>query len=173
MIYYAVEDVLGELKLVPKDVECFSDYVLLNKRNNHMYILSFNSVMEYDENSVMVRGDIIPMDDISIISRNESVERFNSIENPSDSIQKDTKSKITKPKDANYQPFVRVVVNAILLMGKDVIISREDHERKMSLINVINKMADGSREITANKAREILALYTIKLEDLFKEDLVK
>lgn len=172
MLYYNIKtNDDGSLYFEKEPESINTDYVILDKSNRKLYP---NTLMEVKiENEEDTTGFIglteVNLSDLVPITNEEAANNINESYIPT--VTKETKSRIIKPEDANYCTFTKIIVNAILKYGKDVTLSQDDHSRKVTLIAIINKLADGEKDISISKAEDILQLYTIKLEDLFKEDL--
>lgn len=172
MLYYNIKEDENKNLYFEKENEAKNtDYIIMDKSNKKLYPNSFMEVrIENDEDEFGYVGlTRVNLSDLAPITNQEAAININESYVPT--VTKETKSKIIKPEDAHYLPFTKIVVNAILRFGKDVTLSQADHTRKVSLIASLNKLAEEEREISIFKAEEILQLFTLKLEDLFKEEL--
>lgn len=151
-----------------------TSYIIFDSSNGKLYP---NEILEVKvEDSTSGKGLIgmeeVTLSNLSIIDNKEAATKVNAAYKPI--VLKETKSRFIKPKDANYAPFTKVVVKAILKWGKDVSLSQSDHSKKISLISYVNKLGESpvEKELSLNKCTELLNYYTLKLDVLFKEELL-
>lgn len=171
MLYYNIKENDGKLYFEKESIPINTDYIILDKSNKKLYPNSVMSVtIQNDEDEFGLIGlTRVNLGDLIPITNKEAADNINESYVPT--VSKETKTKIIKPEEANYGPFTKIVVNAILRYGREVTLSQSDHTRKIGLIALINKASEDGKEISINKAEEILQLYTLKLYDLFKEEL--
>lgn len=172
MLFYNIKkDENESLYFEKESIPVATSYIIMDKNNKKLYP---NSIMEVKiENEDDTFGYIgltrVELSDLVPITNEEAANNINESYIPT--VTKETKSKIIKPGDAHYLPFTKIVVNAILRYGRDVTLTQSDHTRKIQLIASLNKLSKEEKEISILKAEEILQLFTLKLEDLFKEEL--
>ena len=175
MFYYNIKtddkgNLYFEIEREPKRTE----YMILDSSNGKLYPSNFiDVVLEFDtsEKGMIGLTEVNLKDLVPLTNEQAAVTLSSQTHNL---IIKETKSRIKKPKESHYLPFTRVLVNAILKKGEDVALTQEAHSKKMSLISHLNKLGeDGIKEISLHKATELLKFFTMKLDDLFKEEYLK
>lgn len=177
--YFNVEkDDDGNLYLEISSEGRYSDYLLYNKDNGKIYTNSF-MLFELDpsdteESTIIVGMDKVHLDCVVVITPQQASELVSDITLSKVDIVKDTLSKIIPVTEANYPPFTKILVNAIMLYGKDTALPQSEHSKKVALVAALNKIATGEnpREISINKTMDLLRLFNISLDKIFNKEIL-
>lgn len=178
-MYYNVElDDNGNPYL---EVSCegkYSDYLLYDKSTGKLYTNSFmlfeiDSSKE-DDTIIIVGMDKVPLDCVAIITPQQASELVSDSTLAKVDIVKDTKSKIIPIKEGNYPTFTKILVNAIMIYGKDTALPQSEHSKKVSLVAALNKIAqaENPREISISKTMDLLRLFNIPLDKIFNKEIL-
>lgn len=175
MLYYNIkQDDKGNLYFEIEKEPKRTEFVIYDSSNGKVYPNGFMDVILEDEDSKtgLIGLTTVNLSDLRPITSAQAA--VNVSAQTHNTIIKETKSRIKKPRESHYLPFTKAVVNAILKKGEDVALTQEAHTKKMGLISQINKIGEeGVKDISLHKASDLLKLFTLKIEDLFKEEYLK
>lgn len=166
--YLIYDTTTKELVLEDKPVKV-PLYAAVDMSKQTVYPLDYYTIIVDDDNSLVIGNQRVSRDDIAIYPYDSELQNIINNE-PERIIAKNSLQKIVAVDNANYQPVTAIFVNFILLKGTDIPLKRDKQQFKLALIRELNKVTDGSKEYPFKKWEQLLPLYGLNIEDVFKDE---
>lgn len=144
-------------------------YAAVDLIKQTVYPLSTYSLIVDDDDMIIVGNQKISRDNLGIYPYD--LELQNIINNePERIIAKSSLQKITPVDEAKYAPVTAIMVNFLLLKGTDIPLKKDKQQFKLTLLRELGKLTDGSKEFPFKKWEQLLPLYGLNMEDVFKDE---
>lgn len=85
---------------------------------------------------------------------------------------KETVHKLPDPFIEKLAPFTSAVVMACRTNAKQIALTKEQHQNKLTIIRVVRGFVDTDNELTLKKAEELLGYYGLSIIDVIKTELI-
>lgn len=85
---------------------------------------------------------------------------------------KDVKNKLPDPYNDKLNPFTAAVVLACLNKAKDIALTTEQHQKKMTIQRQIRTLINSDDDISLKKAEELLSYHGLSIADILKDEFV-
>jgi len=170
--YYVVKQGSKGPKLVmSKESEKDATHILKDTRYGSYYPLDLYSCIYSDKDTAILGSKIIPLSAIEIITKSDL--ETNMVSEKKELLLKPSKHLISDPyKRKTLGPMTRALLICIVEKGKDIALTREEHNRKLSLIRDVENIKNEGGELTPKKMLELLHLFGLKLHDFVRQNWV-
>lgn len=145
-----------------------SDYCVQDS-SGRIFLLSQYDIIKDGVNTVVIGRKRLSISELKILDMDELSHRINSEEY--NVTTKDADRKLLDPDKHNFKPFTKAVVKLLRNNRQKRTLSDSDYEKILQILREINKLSDGSKEISIKKAEELLELYNLSITDLLKDEL--
>lgn len=144
-------------------------YAAVDMIKQTVYPLSAYDIILDDDNTIIIGNQRIIRDNLVIYPYDAELQNIINNE-PERIIAKSSLQKIVPVDKANYAPVTAIFVNYIMLKGTDIPLKRDKQQFKLTLIRELNKITDGSKEFPFKKWEQLLPLYGLNIEEVFKDE---
>lgn len=156
-------------KLIESEVPKRNDeYALVDETTNHIFVLDLYDVIIVNKDKVDIGSKRVDRENLRLTRIDELSDILNS-ERPQ-IVTKDAERKMLDPYGHNFKPFTKAIMIAIKNNTRKRGLVRDDYDKILGLIREINKLADGSKDISVKKAEELLESYGLSISDIIKEE---
>jgi len=143
-------------------------YVIYNTALDTIYPLHLYTILVHNEEKFRIAGKLMNKKDCIPLLESDGLKMME--KNTKKLIQKSAIDTILSPFSNTYPPFTKAVVMAIIKDGIEVALTPEMHNKKTALIRECNKRANTDVDISMKKAEELLGMFNIRLNSIFKPE---
>ena len=162
-----IYDISKEVFLLSDTPSYVPGYAVVNIENKKVYLLDVYTPIQLDDDIIQIGVDTMLFCNLAVYKQSEELMDIIN-QDPSQIIIKNTLQKIPSV-DNNYPPYTKIMVNFLLMKGKEKPLPKEQHTTKCGLIRELIRTIETQKEMSLNKMQTLMEFYELSLKDIFKD----